>query len=67
MPDYLEAALRAAGMDPDRLAHHLRVAAVQYDADADLMDGTQGGGDRIAAEFRAQAKEARTWADALEF
>lgn len=55
-------------ISPQTLAHHLRVAAERYEADAAVCTepGAVNDGGRLAAQFKSQAQEARSWADAFE-
>jgi len=49
------------------LAHHLRTAADQYDADAKALDGSPIAQARgLAEQFRKQATETRTTAARIE-
>lgn len=67
--------MKTTMLNPLSLAHHLRVAAAQYDRDAALARETfstpatpeqKEGGERLARSFDDQATQARSWADALE-
>lgn len=61
-------ALRLAGIAPDTLAHHLRMAADLYRSDAKTLEAGngQGGASRWAQQLHAQADQAEAWADVLE-
>lgn len=55
-------------MSATSLAHHLRVAADQYDRDAAHAKDVLGGdaAKSLARTFSDQATQARSWADAME-
>lgn len=55
-------------ISPQSLAHHLRIAAERYEADAAVCAerGAVNVSGRLAEQFKRKAEEARSWADAFE-
>lgn len=66
--------MKTVNLDPQSLAHHLRVAAKTYTSNAEaveeearsICDPPSPGWLRVSAQFTQQAKECIEWAEALE-